>query len=326
MSEQKCYVLKIDPEFKNLIPPLTADEYQQLEQNLINEGCREPISIWNGYILDGHNRYEICTKRDIPFQLCCVDIQCREEAISWICANQLGRRNISLETRKYLIGKRYESEKIMGTPNAIGSNQYARKVDGPKMWDHPLSDGAAIKTASRLGNEYHISHATVSKYGVYSQALDVLAKSEPDIVPRILSGQVKISHENVVELSKLSGTDAKQLVQKLSDEDADFVGYSGTRNELLWASVGKQVKRQIQTASFSTGSIKNMPAYDPDAEISSFVLTIPSWVSSIDRTRRAADLNVVSSNARSQLLKQLTDLKKTIEGMLAAIREDKDNG
>lgn len=58
--------LKIDKEFKTLIPPLSPTEYEQLEANIIADGCREPIVIWNGYIIDGHNRYEICKKNQVP--------------------------------------------------------------------------------------------------------------------------------------------------------------------------------------------------------------------------------------------------------------------
>ena len=57
----KLPILKIDPEFKDLIRPLRRKEYLQLEENILDEGCRDPIIIWNDYIIDGHNRYSICT-------------------------------------------------------------------------------------------------------------------------------------------------------------------------------------------------------------------------------------------------------------------------
>lgn len=62
MSEKKFRQLRIDPEFKNLIRPLRREEYRQLELNLVREGCREDIVVWNNTIVDGHNRYEICNK------------------------------------------------------------------------------------------------------------------------------------------------------------------------------------------------------------------------------------------------------------------------
>ena len=61
--------LVVDPEFKRLLPELTPAEYSQLEAALINDGCREPIVVWNNIIIDGHQRYEICKKNRIPFRL-----------------------------------------------------------------------------------------------------------------------------------------------------------------------------------------------------------------------------------------------------------------
>ena len=123
MTEKAFRQLNIDPEFRNLIRPLRREEYRQLELNLVMEGCREDIIAWNDTIVDGHNRYEICNKMRIPYGVKELDFPSRDAAIAWICANQLGRRNISEETRKYLIGKQYEAEKKVQR-NRNGYNQY----------------------------------------------------------------------------------------------------------------------------------------------------------------------------------------------------------
>lgn len=94
-------VLKIDPEFKTLIWPLRKEEYLQLEVNLTIDGCRDPIITWNNIIIDGHNRYEICNRLHIPYAVREMPFENREQAIVWICNNQLGRRNITEETRRY---------------------------------------------------------------------------------------------------------------------------------------------------------------------------------------------------------------------------------
>ena len=87
--------LSIDEEFRQIAPPISKAEHDELERSLIAEGCRDPIVIWDGVILDGHHRYEICRRRNIPFQVKDLRMDCREEAIAWICSKQLGRRNIS---------------------------------------------------------------------------------------------------------------------------------------------------------------------------------------------------------------------------------------
>ena len=119
VREKRVWTLKIDKGFQELIRPLFKNEYLQLEENLMSDGCREPIAVWNDVIVDGHNRYKICTEHGIPFAVEEMSFSCREEAIAWICANQLGRRNLTEESRKYLIGKQYESEKIISRKQSI---------------------------------------------------------------------------------------------------------------------------------------------------------------------------------------------------------------
>lgn len=99
--------LRIDPEFEEKIPPLTAEEFQQLEDNILADGIViNPIIVWNGVIVDGHNRYRIAAKHPhILFTTCEKEFADRYEAIAWICKNQLGRRNLTKEQKKYLIGK-----------------------------------------------------------------------------------------------------------------------------------------------------------------------------------------------------------------------------
>ena len=91
--------MKIDEELKNLIPKLSNEELKQLEENIIEEGCREPIVLWNKTIVDGHNRYEICNRNNIEFKTTNKEFSNREEAKMWIIKNQFGRRNLSIYDR-----------------------------------------------------------------------------------------------------------------------------------------------------------------------------------------------------------------------------------
>ncbi len=99
------------PEFKNLIPPLSEEEKSQLEANLKEFGCLDPLIVWQwqgqSILLDGHNRYEICTREHISYKIVEIEIASREAAICWIANHQLGRRNITPEVASYLRGKRY---------------------------------------------------------------------------------------------------------------------------------------------------------------------------------------------------------------------------
>ena len=119
--------LKIDPEFQGKIPPLTFEELEQLEKNIVNDGkVINPIIVWNGLIVDGHNRYTILQKHpDIPYTVHEKEFADRYEAIIWICKNQLGRRNLTPEQKKYLVGKQYEAEKgSHGANDGFRGNQH----------------------------------------------------------------------------------------------------------------------------------------------------------------------------------------------------------
>ncbi|WMJ87749.1 hypothetical protein [Anaerocolumna sp. MB42-C2] len=318
MNDYRIHNLKIDEEFKNLIPPLSQNEYEQLKQNLVTEGCRDAIVVWSGIIIDGHNRYEICHRFNISFEILKMDFNKREDVIAWICTNQLCTKNISDETKRYLIGKRYDAEKITCVKYPIGNNLFSENEFSTMLLgeDNSCNNGTALQ----LGKEYCISQSTIYKYGVYARTIDIIFEKDADIARKILSGKLKISHENLIELSRLPKENIKNLNSYLSCEQIEHISYSVMRHELQWKRLpSPPIKPLVHTNI----QIKQMPKYDPDADISSLMLTIPSWVSSIKRTRLSANLRHVSDGARNKLQNQLVDLKNTIESMLNALEEKK---
>ena len=122
--------LKTDPEFKSLIPPLTDEEYQQLTGNLIKEGCRDALITWNGTIIDGHNRYEICNYHKIEFRTEERNFQNRDEAKEWIIRNQFGRRNLTpfqraelaLQLKPLIQAKAKENQQVFKGNQYTGGN------------------------------------------------------------------------------------------------------------------------------------------------------------------------------------------------------------
>lgn len=154
----KLSQLKIDPEFQSKIPPLQFEEEQQLEQNIIAEGrLLNPIITWNGYILDGHTRYRILKKHGfIKFEVEEIRLANKYEALAWICKNQLGRRNLSPERKKFLLGKEYESTKLaVGAP--LGSKHGIRKCG---QNDHIFTES---RTCQRIASEHGVGEKTVRR-------------------------------------------------------------------------------------------------------------------------------------------------------------------
>lgn len=174
MSYEYCeQPLIIDPEFKALIPPLTPEEYAQLEANILADGCRDPLVVWepefNGdvILLDGHNRHEICKKHNYEFltnRLTLKDIPDRQAAINWIINNQLGRRNLHPDQASYLRGKRYNGEK-----QAHGADRKSEQAKSRSQNDF------LIKTYDRLATEYQVGPKTIQRDGQFAEAVDKLA-------------------------------------------------------------------------------------------------------------------------------------------------------
>lgn len=315
MDKHPLPQLKIDEEFKALIPPLSEGEYRMLEQNIRKDGCRDPIVVWNGVIIDGHNRYAICHSWGISFRTHIMFFSNRIEVIAWICENQLGRRNLNEETRRYLIGKRYRAEQVLATKkNPDGLNQYVSRdsekepVEKRKVGRPPKKE----RTSDRLSAEYHVSHYTVEKYGVYSKAIDTIGEKVPEIVPKILNGECKIAHRDVVTMAQMPQSQLQKLEGELKvHEQRGFVPYTETR-----ARLSESPRPKIHP------EIKNMPEFDPDADVNGLALTVPTWTNSIEKTRSKANLSEISERARKELQVVLVDLRATINTLLAAMEDE----
>ncbi|WP_158397920.1 hypothetical protein [Faecalibacterium prausnitzii] len=201
--------LKIDPEFQNQIPPLTDDEYKQLEENILKEGkLLSPLIVWNNTLVDGHNRYAILQKHpEIYFSTMPLRFENREEAIAWICRNQLGRRNLSPEQKRYLLGKQYEAERKAA--KIFRGNQYtlAKKSGGT----HDDNHHSGKKTCDRIAEENGVSRASVLRASHYTRGIDIADNLSPGIKQKVFSGEVKFTNEEMSKLV-LSSPDKRQDV------------------------------------------------------------------------------------------------------------------
>ena len=201
--------LRIDPEFVEKIPPLTDGEFQQLEQNILSDGVViNPIIVWNGVIVDGHNRYRIAGKYPhITFTTCEKAFANRYEAIAWICRNQLGRRNLTPQQKKYLIGKQYEAEKASHggdrkSTEAKSSCQIGNLIDSQK-------------TCERIAEENGISSRSVCRAEAFSKAVDIADEIEPGIRSEFLSGGIHATEKEIHALARADPADRPEILAEL---------------------------------------------------------------------------------------------------------------
>ena len=200
--------LKIDPEFQGKIPPLTFEELEQLEKNIVNDGkVINPIIVWNGLIVDGHNRYAILQKHpDIPYTVHEKEFADRYEAIIWICKNQLGRRNLTVEQKKYLVGKQYEAEKAL-VPNEKGTNRYTVLVGAQN--EHQLK---RQKTCEKIATEIGATPIFVRRSEEFAKGVDAAEEAVPGTRQKVLSGEVKPTAAEIASVARAPPEERPALV------------------------------------------------------------------------------------------------------------------
>lgn len=185
--------LQIDMEFESKIPPLTNDELTLLHESILAEGkLINPIVAWNGIIVDGHNRYKYIQEHpEITYDVYEKDFADRNEAIAWICKNQLGRRNLTQEQKKYLIGKQYEAEKQSHGGNRKSMYQNDTLVE-------------TENTGDRIARENNISRISVLRAEGYANAVDLAEEAVPGIKDEILTGKLSASADEVLNFARIA--------------------------------------------------------------------------------------------------------------------------
>lgn len=172
-------MIKIKEEFKNLIPALTKEEYKQLENNCIAEGIREKILIWNGFIIDGHNRYEISLKWDLEIQTETKHFQDEEAVKEWMILNQFGRRNLSNYQRSVL---------ALQLEEVFSNKAKENLIKGGKVSQEGLQISAkAIDTRKELSKVANVSHDTIAK------VKKIQAQASEEVKAKLSTGEVSIN-------------------------------------------------------------------------------------------------------------------------------------
>ena len=206
--------LTIDPEFEGKIPPLREEELKQLEENILADGVViNPLIIWDGVLVDGHNRYRILQKHpEIQFTTYEKEFPDRYAAIAWICKNQLGRRNLTPQQFKYLVGQRYEAEKQSKGIEFQG-NQYTSQDRSGLGQNDP--DQKLHGTRSRIAKETQTSDSYVRRAAHFAKGVDAAEETEPGIKQEILTGNIKPTEKAVAAIAKAPQEERPALVQQL---------------------------------------------------------------------------------------------------------------
>jgi hypothetical protein len=168
----------IDPKLKAYIRPLSENEYQALESSILADGCRDALVVWDGILIDGHNRYSICTKHELEFDTVEMAFKNIDEAKEWMLLNQLGRRNLSDYDRTVL---------ALMLEDLYASRGKENMSKGGKKGLTTLSNLNPVNTRKEIAQIANVSEGTVGKVKI------ILEKGTPELSAAISSGAISIN-------------------------------------------------------------------------------------------------------------------------------------
>lgn len=274
-------MVTIDQEFKSLIPPLADNERAALEENILKDGCRDPLVIWGGTLVDGHNRYEICTAYDLPYKTINMEFVDRDDAMDWIDRNQIGRRNLKPDVFKLVLGRIYNREK-----KSVGQhkgNQHTMEKDQIDP----------IPTADRIAADHGVSPATVKRAGKLADAEAEVRKEASEPTPEI-EKPATLSQDDVI-------AEAKRRI-KAEEEDKSIKKKEEKRKQIE----KRKEEYKKQDASNNSAKVRLCDCFDFLNEIKGnsidLLLTDPPY---------STDVDDIDSFAKSWLPLALSKLKRT---------------
>jgi len=197
----------IDEEFRFLLPTLDKETLKRLENNLLLNGCRDALVLWEGILIDGYNRYKICKEFDIPFTTVSMDFGSREEALIWIVENQISRRNLSSIELSHFRGMHFNAAKrLTGSSNQYTAKSARHQSDGEQK---------RSSTAKEVGRQFNVSKATIERDSMVANALVAIGKISPEAKRKILSGEVPVDRNKLQKLSKASSEEIEKVANQI---------------------------------------------------------------------------------------------------------------
>lgn len=200
------------PVLKDLIRPLDNDEMAQLKANILSNGCQDSLKIWQTtqkiinsdsatneeqfVLIDGHNRYKICTENNVSFAVSIMKFQSLDDVISWMIDLQLGRRNMSLNEISYYRGLKYNQEK---------------KIE---KTDNFSSTGTSLKTSQKLAEQYGINEKTIRRDAEFAKGVESLSQ---ELKRDFLSGNVKVTKKDIEELGKADTREKVSTIEAIKN-------------------------------------------------------------------------------------------------------------
>lgn len=246
MPEKKVYDLIIDPEFRDLIPPLNEEELKLLEESLVADGCESPLIVWNGVIIDGHNRYAICRKHDIPFSIQEKNFDTRKEVMLWMLRNQLGRRNLN----------NYQRSELALKFEPLFAHASEKRMLAGKLVDPPQNSAEGSgETRKQIAKMAGVSHDTIKKVKRLHEHADEETKS------RLRRGEMTVNKAYNELMQKEHEGEAK--ICDRCRKEKSITAFAVPSNRHGFSSVCRECEKEISAASKSAAEAATSNPAEP---------------------------------------------------------------
>ena len=225
----------VDEEFKSLIPPLSPDEYSQLEENIVRDGIRDPLVVWhvpNGddILIDGHNRFEISIKHaGIPFQIKRMDFLDRDTAKQWIILNQFGRRNLSAYDHSVLVLK-------LKPLIAKKAKENQRGGQGGVLLSQKSAEAKPIDTRKELASIAGVSHDTIHKVETIENSGNELVRQQ------VKSGEISINKGYNIVTDKVDKSPKQLQAEYMNEIKERHEDFEAKKQESKVVSFGETIR------------------------------------------------------------------------------------
>jgi site-specific DNA-methyltransferase (adenine-specific) len=202
--------MQILQELESLIPPLSNEEFKQLERNILEEGIREPLIIWNGILIDGHNRYRIAQEHDMNYETLEKEFDNINRVKEWMINNQFGRRNLSNYQRSVLA---LQLEDVFREKAKENLKLAAEKTNTPlPILANPI-EIKSIDTRKEISKVANVSHGTLDKVKV------IQANATPEVKARLNTGTMSINeaYKEIKKEEKIEETrkEKKEIIKQV---------------------------------------------------------------------------------------------------------------
>lgn len=298
--------LKIDPELRDLLPPLTDDEYKQLEKNIVENGFDKnfPIMEWHGFIVDGHNRFSICKKHNIDYVVGTLGYDTKDEVMEWMLDIQLGRRNLSPIQRIAVAEKYrpiYERQALLNKSLNGGDKKSESQISTT-----PIPKENKIDVRAKLAKTAGVSTDT------YSKGKKILDSGNEKLKKETLSGEKSINAAYKELQSKNKKVQSSNNSNgEYSDESSDT---SSTSQKPKVSDEVKQICEDLKTEKTKEylDSIWNYKVSIIECMNADFKMYYDGFVSILkDMENRVSksELDECISNAENNITKLLTAIE-----------------